>query len=291
MLDMGFKDDIDFILEQVPADRQMSLFSATIDNSVMEISHQYMSNPDKILVSRDEIALPQITQLYAIVNPFDKISALNRIIETEKIKRAIIFCRTRIRSTKLAAKLRYYGHNAEAIHAGLSQAQRESIINAFRNHRINMLTATDVIARGIDIKDIPHILNYDVPLDSKVYFHRIGRTARVGKEGIAITLVGYNEISEFERIKTLTKTSIKEMEINSTTVLRGRRYENSSNRHIPVKIGEKYEADIIKTSRRGDGIAKIKGFVIFIPNTRIGDRARFKINQISRKYATAEEIY
>jgi len=213
MLDMGFRDDIDSILARVPTNRQISLFSATIDSSVMHISHRYMDNPEKILVSKDEIALPQIIQLYTLVNPRDKFVVLCKLIDKENIKRAIVFCRTRVGAARLSDELRNYGHNAEAIHADLSQAEREAIINAFRDHRINLLVATDVAARGLDIEDITHILNYDVPFDALMYFHRIGRTARVGKEGTAITLVAYGELSEFERIKTLTRTRIERIEI------------------------------------------------------------------------------
>jgi len=212
MLDMGFRDDIDYILARVPPRRQISLFSATIDSNVMEISHQYMENPEKILVSKDEIALPQITQLYTVVNPRDKFDVLCRLIEKENIKRAIVFCRTRAGAARLADKLRYFGYDAEAIHADLNQAQREAIIDAFRGHRIRLLVATDVAARGLDIEGVTHILNYDVPFDALMYFHRIGRTARVGKEGTAITLVAYGELSELERIQTLTKTRIEKME-------------------------------------------------------------------------------
>jgi ATP-dependent RNA helicase DeaD len=213
MLDMGFRDDIDYILTRVPVNRQISLFSATIDSNVMEISHRYMSNPEKILVSKDEIALPQITQLYTVVNPREKFDVLCRLIDEEKIGRAIVFCRTRWETAMLAEKLRHHGYDAEAIHADLSQAQREAIVNAFRNHRIQLLIATDVAARGLDIEGITHILNYDVPFDSLMYFHRIGRTARVGKDGTAITLVAYGELSELERIQALTKTRIERMEI------------------------------------------------------------------------------
>jgi len=213
MLDMGFRDDIDYILSKVPIKRQLSLFSATIDTFVIEISQRYMNNPEKILVSKDDIALPQINQLYAVVNPRDKFDVLCRLIDEENIKRAIVFCRTRLGAARLADKLRYHGYDAEAIHADLSQAQREAIINAFRSHRIRLLVATDVAARGLDIEDITHILNYDVPFDALMYFHRIGRTARVGKEGTAITLVAYGELSELERIQALTKTRIEEIEI------------------------------------------------------------------------------
>lgn len=213
MLDMGFRDDIDYILGKVPVNRQISLFSATIDSSVMGISYRYMNKPEKILVSKDEIALPQITQLYTIVNPRDKFDVLCRLIDKENINRAIVFCRTRLGAARLSDKLRRCGYNAEAIHADLSQAQREAIIEAFRGHRIQLLVATDVAARGLDIEGITHILNYDVPFEAVMYFHRIGRTARVGRDGTAITLVAYGELSEFERIQALTKTRIERIEI------------------------------------------------------------------------------
>ncbi len=211
MLDMGFRDDIDYILAKVPRDRQLSLFSATIDYSTMEISHRYMNNPEKILVSKDEIALPQITQLYTVVNPRNKFDVLCKLINKENIKRAIVFCKTRHGTARLSNNLRYEGYNAEAIHADLSQTQREAIVQAFRDHRIQLLIATDVAARGLDIEGITHIINYDVPYDALMYFHRIGRTARVGRDGTAITLVAYGELPEFERIQALTKTKIDEM--------------------------------------------------------------------------------
>ncbi len=213
MLDMGFRDDIDYILARVPRNRQISLFSATIDDSVMEISRKYMDNPEKILVSKDEIALPQITQLFTIVNPRDKFDVLCRLINEENIRRAIVFCRTREGTARLAEKLCRCGYDAEAIHADLSQAQREAIVKAFRDHRIQLLVATDVAARGLDIEGITHVLNYDVPFDAPMYFHRIGRTARVGRDGTAITLVSYGELSEFEKIQALTKTKIERIEL------------------------------------------------------------------------------
>ncbi len=213
MLDMGFRDDIDYILSRVPASRQTSLFSATIDSSVMEIADKYMDRPEKILVSKDEIALPQITQLYAVVNPREKFDVLCRLIDQERITRAIIFCKTRFGTARLSEQLRRHGYNAEALHADLSQAQREAIVEAFRNRRIHLLVATDVAARGLDIEGITHILNYDVPFDSVMYFHRIGRTARVGRDGTAITLVAYGELCELERIQALTKTSIERIEV------------------------------------------------------------------------------
>ncbi len=214
MLDMGFIKDVEYILSKVPVNRQTSLFSATIDKSVMRLCNRYMKSPEKILVSKDEIALTQINQHYLVVNSQSKLKNLCNILDEHHVERAIIFCKTRRGTDRLARRLRARGYNAEAFHAGFTQSQRESVINAFRKRKIKLLVATDVAARGLDIQDITHIINYDIPMDPLMYFHRIGRTARMGREGTAITLVSYGEITELNRIKALTKTSIEELESN-----------------------------------------------------------------------------
>ncbi len=216
MLDMGFVEDIEFILSKTPHDRQTSLFSATIEQSVMRVCNKYMRNPQKILVSKDEIALTQMKQYYTVVNQSGKFDTLCDIIRTEGVNKAIVFCRTRREASRLSDQLYRKGYRVQALHAGYTQSQRDRAINDFRSDRINLLIATDVAARGLDIEDITHIINYDVPMDAPVYFHRIGRTARKGEEGTAITLVSYGEMSDFNNIKALTKTKIQE--ISSATV-------------------------------------------------------------------------
>lgn len=212
MLDMGFRNDLDYILSKMPLNRQTSLFSATIDRSVMRICHRYLKNPEEILVSKDEIALTQMSQHYITVNPRDKFEILCDIIEKYSIQRAILFCRTRIRTNRLARKLKQQRYDAKPLHGGLSQSQRDRVVNSFRIGKLEFLVATDIAARGLDIQGITHIINYDIPLDPLVYFHRIGRTARVGLDGTAITLVGRREMLDFNRIKSLTNTEIVELE-------------------------------------------------------------------------------
>jgi len=211
MLDMGFIADIEYILDKVPSPRQMSLFSATIDERVRRIYTRYMKRPEKILVSEDEIALTQIMQYYMVVNPLDKFKTLCSLLDKHRIKRAIVFCRTRTGASSLGNKLRIKGYDAKPLHAGLTQPQRDSVVDSFRNSKLRLLVATDVAARGLDIEGITHIINYDVPMDALLYFHRIGRTARFGLEGTAITLVGHRELADFNRIRSLTKTAIREM--------------------------------------------------------------------------------
>jgi len=218
MLDMGFIDDIEYILSKVPTKRQTSLFSATIDQSVMNICNRYMKSPEKILVSKDEIALTQINQYYMVVNPTNKFENLCNILDENHIERAIIFCKTRRETSRLAGRLRVRGYDAKPFHAGFTQPQRDFIVNSFRKGKLKLLVATDVAARGLDIQGITHIINYDIPLDALVYFHRIGRTARMGHEGTAITFVGYGEIAELNQIRALTKTAIEEISSGCSVV-------------------------------------------------------------------------
>jgi ATP-dependent RNA helicase DeaD len=211
MLDMGFVEDIEYILSKIPRERQTSLFSATIDQSVMKVCNKYMKNPQKILVSKDEIALTQMKQYYITVNQSGKFEALCKILSEENVEKAIIFCRTRRDASRLSDQLYKKRCRAQALHAGFTQAQRERAIADFRSGRLSLLVATDVAARGLDIEGITHIINYDVPNDAPVYFHRIGRTARKGEEGTAITLVSYGEMANFDSIKSLTKTKIQQL--------------------------------------------------------------------------------
>ena len=211
MLDMGFIDDINYILSKAPTTRQTSLFSATIDETVMRVCNRYMRNPVKILVSKDEIALVQMKQYYTVVNQTAKFEALCKILHEDHVDKAIIFCRTRRDTSRLTDQLYRKGYRVQALHAGFTQPQRDHAIADFKSGRLNLLVATDVAARGLDIQGITHIINYDVPMDPLVYFHRIGRTARMGGDGTAITLVSYGELADFNNIKALTKTKIEEV--------------------------------------------------------------------------------
>lgn len=211
MLDMGFMEDVEFILSRTPRDRQTSLFSATIDSQVMRVCNKYMKNPEKILVSKDEIAVTQMKQYYTVVNQSGKFETLCNILREDGVEKAIIFCRTRRDTSRVSEQMHRKGFRVQALHAGFTQAQRDRAINDFKSGRLRLLVATDVAARGLDIEGITHIINYDVPNDPPVYFHRIGRTARKGTEGTAITLVSYGELSDFHNIKALTKTRIEEI--------------------------------------------------------------------------------
>jgi ATP-dependent RNA helicase DeaD len=211
MLDMGFIEDIEFILDSIPEPRQMSLFSATMPRRIMDIAYKYMRNPEKILVSADEPTVDTLEQFYAIMEEERKLDVLLDLLEKEKPASTIIFCRTKYGAHKLARELQRRYINAVPLHGDLSQHQRDHSMGVFRSGHADVLVATDVASRGIDISQVDCVINYDVPEDPIVYFHRVGRTARAGDTGKAFTLVSYDEQPDFERILGLTKTEIKPM--------------------------------------------------------------------------------
>ena len=212
MLDMGFINDINRILDKVPKHMQTSLFSATMDRNVWKICNKYMNKPEKILVSKDEITLEQIEQRYVRVDHNSRYPILRELIREQRIEKAIIFTKTKRGAYGLAKKLKKNGYNANALHGDLSQAERDRVTLGFRKNKINFLVATDIAARGLDIKGITHIINYNIPQETAAYFHRIGRTARMEKEGTAITFVAHDEEGALKEIKSLTSTSITEIE-------------------------------------------------------------------------------
>jgi ATP-dependent RNA helicase DeaD len=214
MLDMGFIKDINKILDRVPEHRQTSLFSATMDKNIWKICNKYMHRPEKILVSKDEIALEQIEQRYVRVDPSSRYPILMELIVDQRIRKAIIFTRTKRGAHQLARKLKRSGYNADALHGNLSQPQRDRVTRNFRKHRIDFLVATDIAARGLDITGITHIVNYNIPRETLSYFHRIGRTARMEAEGTAITFVAHGEEKAMADIKARTSTSITELTTN-----------------------------------------------------------------------------
>jgi ATP-dependent RNA helicase DeaD len=210
MLDMGFKDDIEFILSRTPGDRQTAMFSATMPDEILDLASQHMYNPEQLLVSRDEIAVEEIEQLYHLVDPQQKLQALSEIMAQKSVKRALIFCSTKIGADRLGWKLRRTRRDVAVIHGDLSQPQRERALQDFRSGRVRFLVATDVASRGLDIQGISHVVNYDLPRDPLLYFHRIGRTGRAGATGIAVTLVSRREMGDLKRIQGMTNTRIHE---------------------------------------------------------------------------------
>lgn len=213
MLSMGFVEDIEQILEQIPEDRQTMLFSATISKRVMELSARYLRDPEQVRITPKQLTGATIEQRYYLVNPQEKIAALTRLFEMETIDSAIIFVRTRIGTGELANQLTSRGFAAEALNGDLSQDARIQVLNRYRNGQVRVLVATDVAARGLDIDDISHVFNFDLPDDPEVYVHRVGRTGRAGREGIAISLLTPKDRWQLRRIEELTRFKLERAEL------------------------------------------------------------------------------
>ncbi|MCD6461300.1 MAG: DEAD/DEAH box helicase, partial [Thermoplasmata archaeon] len=176
MLDMGFIDDIRWVISRLPENRQNALFSATMPLPIRELASEYMRDPVECLVSKDEITVRDISQVYYSVGRLNKLWALMRVLDVEKPTRAMIFCETKMMTQRVGDTLKKHGYAAEAIHGDLPQKKRERVMAAFKEGKIRYLVATDVAARGLDIEDVSHVINYDIPEDPTVYVHRIGRT-------------------------------------------------------------------------------------------------------------------
>lgn len=202
MLDMGFIEDVEWILDHVPAERQTALFSATIPDRVAALARRYLRDPARVAVEPERVTVPQIEQTYVEVVQRAKVEALTRILDMETPPSAIIFCRTKRGVDELTQQLQSLGYAAEALHGDLAQVQRDRVMARFRSGQAELLIATDVAARGLDVEGITHVINYDIPGDPESYVHRIGRTGRAGRAGAAITLVTPRErrlLREIER--------------------------------------------------------------------------------------------
>ncbi|MFY9605801.1 MAG: DEAD/DEAH box helicase [Thermoplasmata archaeon] len=213
MLDMGFIDDIEWILQSVPKNRQTMLFSATLPDAIKELARRYMRNPKEVIISQDSLTVPQAQQVYINVGRKNKLWALCRILDIEKPALAMVFCSTKKMVDMLAHKLRAYGYSADAIHGDLTQAIRDKVMQKFRSGKLRILIATDVAARGLDIEDVTHVINYDIPENPEDYVHRIGRTARAGKSGKAITFVGQQEQYLVKAIEMFGRTKLEEHDV------------------------------------------------------------------------------
>lgn len=213
MLNMGFIEDIEKIMAETPAERQTALFSATLPKRIRDLANRFMRDPQSVTIKRETLTVDAIEQRYYLVHEVDKTSALTRLFEVEPIRSALIFARTRAETATLANELVVRGIPAEAIHGDLDQNARERVLGRFRANQLKVLVATDVAARGLDIDDISHVFNYHLPDDAEVYIHRIGRTGRAGKTGVAITLLAPREKRRLREVEALTKQPIKKMEI------------------------------------------------------------------------------
>jgi len=209
MLNMGFIDDIEEILKNTNKEKKVLLFSATMPREILEIAKRYMRDYEFVRVKKEQLTVSLTDQIYFEVRESDKLEALSRIIDIEQNFYGLIFCRTKVDVDRVSNKLTDRGYDADALHGDISQHQRERILNKFKQKRTNVLVATDVAARGIDIDSLTHVINYSLPQDPESYVHRIGRTGRAGKEGTAITFVTPEEYRRLSVIKRVAKTDIR----------------------------------------------------------------------------------
>jgi len=240
MLDMGFIEDIETIIKHLPEERQTLLFSATMPAEIKRLAVRYMKQPETIAVSREEVTAPLIEQVYYKVFERNKQESLCRILDSEDVELGIIFCRTKKGVDELTEALQARGYLADGLHGDLSQAQRDKVMKAFRDGSIEFLIATDVAARGIDVGNVSHVINYDIPQDPESYVHRIGRTGRAGRKGIAMTLVTPREMRQMMMIQKQTKAQVTSRNVPSLEEVAERKQEQ-----LREQLVELLESDAI----------------------------------------------
>lgn len=223
MLSMGFIEDMEEILAHTPETRQTALFSATMPQEIRQLADKYLNSPQAVTIQRKQLTAAKIEQRYYLTNEADKLAVLTRLFEIEEISSALIFARTRIGTGELANELSVRGFPAEALNGDLSQDAREQVLNRFRQNQIKVLVATDVAARGLDIDDISHVFNYDLPTDPELYVHRIGRTGRAGKTGIAISLATQKDHFRIHKIERFTRHKMTQQPIPTVSEIQNYR--------------------------------------------------------------------
>lgn len=241
MLDMGFREDIDEILQSVPEERQTVLFSATMSREILDITKKYLKDPVKIKTTKSEVTVSSVKQYYLEVSPDNKTDVLARLIDVNDFKLSMVFCNTKKKVDELAHDLTVRGYNAMGLHGDMKQSQRDRVMREFKNGNIETLIATDVAARGIDIKDIDVVFNYDLPDDMEYYVHRIGRTGRANREGVSYSLVSRREMYRLHEIMRYTKAKIKLMTIPNVAEITNVRIQQTFNGILDVLSHQKLD--------------------------------------------------
>jgi ATP-dependent RNA helicase DeaD len=245
MLDMGFADELEALLKETPAEKQTALFSATMAPRILAIAKRHLKDPVRVTIEREKTVegqAPRVKEIAYVVQRRHKAAALARVLDMEDEAAAIVFCRTRIEVDELTQTLGARGYNAEALHGGLSQEQRDRVLRRFRDGDSDVLVATDVAARGLDIDRVSHVVNFDVPPSPDAYVHRIGRTGRAGREGVAITLAEARETRLLRNLEHHTKRKISIESVPTVHDLRARRLELTRTALDEILEGGGYDA-------------------------------------------------
>jgi len=296
MLNMGFLDSINEILEEVPADRRTLLFSATMSNEIGSIAWKYMNDPVEITIGTKNLSAENVSHGYYLVHAKDKYKVLKRIADSEPGIYGIVFCRTRRETQDIASRLINDGYNADALHGDLSQAQRDAVMQKFRSGNLRLLVATDVAARGLDVDDLTHVINYSLPDETEVYTHRCGRTGRAGKKGISISLVHLKEKHNLQKIERLLKKPFKAIPVPTGAEICGKqlsswadKIENVTTDHREI---EKFLPEIKLKFEKFDREELIRRVVSlqfekFLDDYRNGDDPLEIFNEIEINYKSA----
>lgn len=260
MLKMGFVEDIEWILEQIPSSLQTALFSATIPTSIQKIANKYLKNAKKVIINPKKGTVDAIEQVYTLVSKNQRLEALTRFLEVEEMQAAIIFVRTKNCSSEVAQKLQARGYAAAALNGDLRQSMREKVIGQLRKGGLDIIVATDVAARGLDVDRVSHVINYEIPCDVESYIHRIGRTGRAGRKGKALLFITSREKRLLNDIERTLKQSIKQVEPPSVTQMREKRAAQLSSKVISIieksKKIEPYKTLVDSIMQQGNYDAK-----------------------------------
>ncbi|MCP4713683.1 MAG: DEAD/DEAH box helicase [Deltaproteobacteria bacterium] len=247
MLKMGFVEDVEWVLDQTPPDRQVALFSATIPPAIRKIAQKHLNDPEEVTIRDRTTTAATIHQRYWLARGLHKLDAMTRILETETCDGVLVFVRTKTATAELAEKLEACGYTAAPLNGDISQSMRERTVNQFKSGKLNILVATDVAARGLDVERISHVINYDIPYDTESYVHRVGRTGRAGRSGEAILFVAPREQHLLRAIERATKQKIEKMEMPGTAAINAKRVADFKQRITDTLANEdtRFYADLI----------------------------------------------
>ena len=282
MLNMGFKEDIEEVLRQAPEERQMILFSATMPPEILRIARTYQNDPEIVKVVSQELSNKKIEQYYIEVRRHDRLQAMIRCIDSMGLTSSIVFTNTKREVDDLVSQLQEEGYVTEGLHGDLKQAQRDRVMNSFRRKNVNILVATDIAARGIDVSNVEAVFNYDIPLNEENYVHRIGRTGRAGLEGVSITFGSGKDMHRIRRIEQYTKTKMQKMAVPAVSEILDRRADSIVKEVVTNLEGKEfpYENKIIgDILEQGYSLEQIAAGLL---NLRIG--------QSSKKYKDIDPV-